>query len=357
MTIEKQAPNKFYNSLQIYRGIAALMVVFHHQWGAFEYFYNLENLLLNFIAAIGKYGVDFFFVLSGFIITYSNYNKSDDLSNTHSFLMNRVLRIYLPYLPISVAMILLYTAFPSVSESGRSYSILTSLTLAPDGNPALSVAWTLIHEMMFYVLFIGWFISRKAWFGFTIIWTFFIIYLNYYLIHTSWQFSPFVKFFGSTYNLAFILGSYSAILLKKAKIVNRPVFLFVGSLILFFAIYLKWQEIIFFNSSLNLILSVSFALIVLGSINSNLDNINPKGLWMLIGNASYSIYLVHNPEISLLARILPKFLSTDFAAISFIIIFIACCITGILYSKIFEEYLLNTAKNKIFPKTKKKMVA
>lgn len=357
MTIEKQAPSKFYNSLQIYRGIAALMVVFHHQWAAFEYFYNLDSLLLNFIAAIGKYGVDFFFVLSGFIITYSNYNKSNDLSNIQSFLLNRILRIYLPYLPMSVAMILLYTALPGVSESERSFSILTSLTLVPDGNPALSVAWTLIHEMMFYILFISWFISRKIWFGFTIFWTFFILYLNYYSFNANWQYFPFVKFFGSTYNLSFIIGFYSAILLKNAKTISNPILLTLGCLMLLFAISLKWQEIIFFNNSLNLILSVSFALLVLGSINSNLDNLNPKGIWMLIGNASYSIYLVHNPEISVLTRIFLKFLVPDFAPAAFVVIFLTCCMTGIVYSKIFEEYLLKKTKKKILPKVEKKVLA
>lgn len=55
--------------LQIFRGIAALMVVIHHTVG----YNHIDSLFLNFISPLGKYGVDFFFVLSNRGFSYKLY--------------------------------------------------------------------------------------------------------------------------------------------------------------------------------------------------------------------------------------------------------------------------------------------
>ena len=63
-------------------------------------------------------------------------------------------------------MALLYLALPGVSEGNRDWSWLPTLTLAPvDANPALSVAWTLKHEILFYVLFGLFYYCRVLWLG------------------------------------------------------------------------------------------------------------------------------------------------------------------------------------------------
>ena len=54
---------KYLDILQIYRGLAALMVIIHHSVGSLSYYHGIDNSYLNYIASIGKYGVDFFFVL------------------------------------------------------------------------------------------------------------------------------------------------------------------------------------------------------------------------------------------------------------------------------------------------------
>ncbi|EIR2665175.1 acyltransferase family protein [Escherichia coli] len=62
------------NSIQVMRGIAALMVVGFHYRTSLNGVYaqtNLGDLLfLN-----GAFGVDLFFIISGFIIVYSTKNK------------------------------------------------------------------------------------------------------------------------------------------------------------------------------------------------------------------------------------------------------------------------------------------
>jgi exopolysaccharide production protein ExoZ len=70
-----ESKNRYLNSLQIFRGIAALMVVVHHTVGSLKYYHNIKNSFLDGIGMFGKFGVDFFFILSGFIISYSVYYK------------------------------------------------------------------------------------------------------------------------------------------------------------------------------------------------------------------------------------------------------------------------------------------
>lgn len=346
MSVALQEKVGFFNSLQVFRGIAALMVVFHHQWPSFTYFFGLNNNTLSFIAGLGKHGVDFFFVLSGFIITYSCYNKVASFDNNKSYLLNRILRIYIPFLPISIAMLLLYTLLPNMSESNRDISWLTSLTLIPDGPPALSVAWTLVHEMMFYLLFLIWFYTRRGWYLFTALWAGVIVYLNWLHADTAWESIPVLKYFASTYNLEFIMGFYLAVLAKNTKLAGQRVFLVAAAILGMTAVLLKWYE---WQIPINLVFSISFFFLILGSIHTALDKIKSSSLLMIVGNASYSIYLVHNPEISILVRLFPKYSGELYTGFVFVAVFIICCLTGIIYSKVFEEYLLKKAKSKFLP--------
>lgn len=64
-------------SIQFLRGVAATMVVFHHALGQFA---GIHNLLPT---EEGAMGVDLFFVISGFVMTYTTaragYNAGDFL--------------------------------------------------------------------------------------------------------------------------------------------------------------------------------------------------------------------------------------------------------------------------------------
>ena len=138
--------SQYLDVLQIFRGISALMVVLHHSIGSLRYYHKINYPFLDFIGRIGKFGVDFFFVLSGFIITYSAFYKYNEPDSFRNYVKNRLLRVYVPYLPIGIFMLLLYTLLPSFSNGNRDISSFASLTLIPNGRPALSVAWTLSCE-------------------------------------------------------------------------------------------------------------------------------------------------------------------------------------------------------------------
>jgi peptidoglycan/LPS O-acetylase OafA/YrhL len=81
------------------RGLAALAVcLFHFTSGSTD----LPNQLaasdpLRWLGSFGKYGVEAFFVISGFIIPYSLYLRSYRLQDSGQFLLRRFKRIEPPY--------------------------------------------------------------------------------------------------------------------------------------------------------------------------------------------------------------------------------------------------------------------
>jgi exopolysaccharide production protein ExoZ len=66
-------------SIELSRGIAALIVVLFHTTGIMGLDkYYAQKPVFDFWS-FGHAGVDFFFVLSGFIIHYTQYNSSKSL--------------------------------------------------------------------------------------------------------------------------------------------------------------------------------------------------------------------------------------------------------------------------------------
>ena len=82
------------------RGLAALLVLFYHWDGSFPAFGDMLNQLpvvgkfYFYIIELGWVGVDWFFVLSGFLLTASLWSKSINFKSVINFTIRRVFRIY-----------------------------------------------------------------------------------------------------------------------------------------------------------------------------------------------------------------------------------------------------------------------
>jgi len=336
----------FFDLLQVLRGVAAIMVVFHHSIGSLKYYHHINYPFLNFIGSVGKFGVDFFFVLSGFIISFSATEKYGTPNGIKNYFLNRIIRIYVPYLPIGIAMFLIYKLLPGYSNSDRSISLLTSLTLLPDGKPALSVAWTLTFEVFFYLFFCISFVSKKTWNYFLLFWSAVIIYFNYIEIFPSNLQNSFFKIFLSTYNLEFILGYILACLINS-KIKIKEAILWFG-LMIFSALFimLKLNDRSYFNFDINLIFVCASFIIIYLAIRYN-QKLNKNALVMIIGNATYSIYLVHNPLQMAVIRLIPNINTKISIVISLLLVVTLSIGIGFLYSLYFEKKLITVFRNKL----------
>jgi peptidoglycan/LPS O-acetylase OafA/YrhL len=143
------------DSLILLRAIAVIAVCFCH-FGYPLYAENSYNDLFVFFYDYGKYGVQIFFVVSGFVIPLSLYIARYSIEYYFRFLLKRLLRLHPPYLA-ALALTLLISFF-SYKIRGIHYpetveSIIASLFYFhfPDDNP---VFWTLAVEAEYY-LFIG----------------------------------------------------------------------------------------------------------------------------------------------------------------------------------------------------------
>jgi len=146
-----------YHSLQILRALAAWMVVYHHFMQTF-YSFKSESSLGYFFSFYGDFGVDVFFVLSGFVMYLSV--QSTKVSGK-KFLINRTFRILPAYWFYSLLFLILTTL--SIVETRSEFTMLSlvkSLLFIPHDNPSiklgsypfLTVGWTLNFEMVFYVI-------------------------------------------------------------------------------------------------------------------------------------------------------------------------------------------------------------
>jgi len=138
------------NTIIILRAIAALGVCFVH----IQMFTGLKvNKILNLILVNGQQGVAVFFVISGFILPYSLYNKNYRIQDFFSFLLKRSVRVDPPYW---TCILLLFILVPlPFSSSDFTLIILHILYLVPFVKSAhwySDIFWTLSIEFQFYII-------------------------------------------------------------------------------------------------------------------------------------------------------------------------------------------------------------
>jgi exopolysaccharide production protein ExoZ len=137
-------------SIQTFRAIAANAVVLAHLATIETKYGHGFGLLPKWVNFAGWSGVHFFFIISGFVMTLIA-----ERSNWTGFLGARVLRIYPVYWIYTSLVLAVFLIVPAVVNSSYAHppSTLKSYLLWPkDVGPLLSVGWTLIHEMYFYLV-------------------------------------------------------------------------------------------------------------------------------------------------------------------------------------------------------------
>ncbi len=140
-------------SLQYLRGLAAMMVVYCH---GFDQLPWLKALAPNF----GLSGVDLFFVISGFIMVFVTAGSE---TSAVEFIRMRIVRIVPLYWLFNVANAALLIAFPQLFQTAvlTLKHFLLSLLFIPHLSPAVPpsispfilLGWTLNYEMFFYAVF------------------------------------------------------------------------------------------------------------------------------------------------------------------------------------------------------------
>lgn len=141
------------HNIQMLRAVAAIVVVMHHMLPRYQAMGETVEII-DIISRWGFIGVDIFFVISGFIMAYTTFNKERSFSNAKIFFKHRLFRIYLGYWPFFLLMLLAFYYINPLKLD--TLDILGSflLTNADMFKLLLPVSWSLSYELYFYFLFL-----------------------------------------------------------------------------------------------------------------------------------------------------------------------------------------------------------
>lgn len=273
-------------SLQVLRGFAACAVVYDHAVQRVGITWNEHTRIGDWLAWLGTSGVDLFFLLSGFLMTWLHMNQFGTGASLN-FFSRRLVRIAPLYWVLTAIGVLLLVLFPasfSVAHQQVTWTWLagTFLFLPLDLPHILTVGWTLDYEMYFYVLFTCALFFRRG-----------LIFLAVFLLASfgaglllDFQ-HPWLKLASSFFLLEFLTGLGVAVLLIRVRlpVVLGWVLLFVGLGVLLTSdrLGITWRYAAF---------GIPCAMILTGClvIGFRCDGFMGRKL-SLIGDASYSIYL------------------------------------------------------------------
>lgn len=348
--------NMRFKLIQVFRAVAALLVVSHHLIANTNTYFKRPAFgnFFNF----GFIGVDFFFVLSGFIITYIHFSDIVSQGNWLTFFKKRFIRIYPIYWVIATVTLIVYTAITPamLKDVGltmdfklpviRNFVLQSYLLIPQEVLRLVGVSWTLSYEILFYLVFgiciAGGYRLMKfilpIWVGAIILNALYFQSTNYY-----------VDFALNILILEFVLGCFVAYAIIHR--IEIPFKFLRPALVIIFFILLNTMHIyglVFKRDLMYVLLSgVFFSIITYSAVNLDLNkpNINYSSMLILLGNASYSIYLFHNFLISGFCRIYiklnPGFADSVNLDLVALIIFVITVITGVLIHLVIEKRLIS----------------
>jgi len=289
-------------SLGVLRGIAVAAVCFCH----FGKPLSAGSVMPDFFGLLGKYGeygVQIFFVISGFVIPYSLSRGNYQLRDYPVFLWKRILRLHPPYLiSLLLTLILSYLSYRSrhMVFPETAVSIVKSFFYihAPVGNP---VYWTLKVEAQYY-LFIG----------------LFFVLLSRYQKASIWLGMPILLCCGRWF-----VGDYIIFF-------NFLVFFFIG--IMGYIIYVKKEQSFLDHMAIVGLIAFSWVYYDLAATLSAAMTVaiilfyrRPMKKWAeYTGEISYSLYLIHFPVGIKLINLLQRKVSGSWNWLLFIIATIIC---------------------------------
>lgn len=361
----------FFPNLNALRFFAALLVVFHHGETIRSKNGFTDYLDVSFFMNGGS-AVKFFFVLSGFLITYILLKEKQQHQhiNIGSFYLKRIFRIWpLYFLLVAIGIILFpilfqalhinYTFPYTFAQSWYLFLLfIPSIVTLNYGSHLLEPLWSIGVEEWFYLLWAPLFrwIQKPLIFIFAVLLvkTGLLVSVHYHFID-----APFATHLIKTYafeSMAFGgLGAYFLFYTKK----NITSIYHKYRILNIFLIALTLAYILFNTSTANLLIVNFFQSLIFNGLISNILFLNliiycamilPKTSWLnhkwldLGGRISYGIYMYHMLVIFTIMHFLKSHLLPLSPSLSFII-FYGFVIGGTiliayLSKKYFEDYFM-----------------
>lgn len=297
------------DSIQMFRGIAAMMVVVFHFREVLPSNYN--SFLGHFIIR-GYSGVDLFFVISGFIAYYTveNCDYSGEYKGLH-YLFKRIAKI--------IPLYYLFTFMSAGHTYDSLYQTLKSLCFIPlglgregpiYGGARVGQGWTLNYEFYFYLMVSLSFLFGKFKWVFTIGMILLLIFIpamilplpkNY--LFEGFNFNlPYLGLITNPINIEFIIGIAVGFIYSKMKEKGGYVWYAVSALI-GIGFMMNYYNPFIYSSRISA-WAIPAALLILSFLKLEKARLlKVPNIMKDIGNRSFSIYIIHAGVIGAITKI------------------------------------------------------
>ena len=293
-------PRREYMSLQAGRGLAALLIVVQHvstfagvvpgMW--------VHPAISRWLMGC-KVGVAFFFVLSGVVILTAHWDDLGRPSSVGLYVWKRFRRIYPIYWVVLIAVLCMQLPVARGAMAFRRdpWVIVSSFLLVHvhSQETNLVVAWTLFVEVMFYAVFLTMLLSRRV--GAWVLAAWLVMSVVDLLHRPMWHENLF-----SPLHLLFAMGIGVAWVLRHRRARHASWLLTAGAAVLVATLlYGGWRGAV--HDELYLVSGAGAALAMLGAVELERSGRLWVPRWMsFLGDASYAIYLIHDPVVSAAAH-------------------------------------------------------
>ena len=280
------------DSVQALRALAACMVLAFHAVAMLD---HNGHYALG-IDAPGAGGVDLFFVVSGFIMVYTNHEAFGRPGAPAAFLMRRAARILPLYWLCTSAIVLLLALAPGLFSTVRidwphvlaSYAFILSKNSVGEIGTVPQTGWSLCFEVYFYLLFAALLcLPRKAFFA-----AFACAFaVGIGLGAIAAPVPAWVRVATSPILLEFVLGAGIALLYVGGKRLPRT--LAVVAVVLGLAAILTPRGVDMMSWSRVAFWGLPGASLLAGAISLERAGLAVPRAVVALGDSSYSLYLIH----------------------------------------------------------------
>jgi peptidoglycan/LPS O-acetylase OafA/YrhL len=275
--------------IQIFRGAAALLVVLYHAGASNHVYYPYLGNVFRF----GHSGVDFFFVLSGFIMLYVHYARAGDVRQAWRFLALRAVRIYPIYWIVLAVTVAAFWWFGQTPEhiwapptTLQAGTLIPAIFLTYTASVIIPPVWTLTYELAFYLFFTLFFLCGARLFTlFALLWCAAIVLQWSGLVRLGSHpvvLRPIV--------LEFFLGCLAAFLIRRFRPRVWGWWLLLPCALLGALAGAEWLGAV---DPYTWYAAPYFLFILLGAAYDQATRRRYPPVLVLLGEASYAIYLVH----------------------------------------------------------------
>jgi len=343
--------NKRLEVLDSLRGFFCLLIIFEHYSPLYipDSFYKFPLIRHSYIV------VDFFFVLSGFIITLKYQSYLNNFKNLFTFYKKRVFRLY-PLLLITSTSVLVFEFFSNIYLRSFKNSPDSSIELfnrflndvllvnstSIFGDRAMNIpSWSISAEFICYMVFgiIFLFVNtKKSNYNHSI-----LFLITFALLISSIYYDSFF----STYRLGFLRGLYSYFLgslfsfAYSSKIKINGLFQIPLMFLFFFSFFLMSSESQIIIKLLGVALPVFFGITIIVLLKSVgiFTYILKHSYLKNIGVISFSIYLNHFLIVLVIPRFTFQILNVTNNTFFQILVFIFCPLIIIFISKFTNKHI------------------